>query len=153
MMKNEMTMERQDNEGISIIKRILSATWNSFAWGFISALFIGCLAAGIWTIIPTALLPWGSSELNLIGYVSHCSYAPVSTSILLGASLIGAILIAKKGGRKPVGYTVFGITGTATLAGSIGGLDVSTFIAMGSAVGVAIVLGIFIGILYRRGAD
>ncbi|MFW9933097.1 MAG: hypothetical protein ACFFDR_10615 [Candidatus Thorarchaeota archaeon] len=151
MMKNEMTIEQQNKDSISIVRRILSVTWNSFVWGFLSALVIGCFVSGVWTIIPTSLLPWGSSQLNLIGYVSHCSFAPISTSILFGSALIGLGLMLKKGGKKPIGYTVFGTTGFGTLIGMIGGLDTSTFITMGIGVGVGVVLGILVGLLWKSG--
>ncbi len=148
MMKNELIIKEQNKDNRSIVRRILSSTWNSFVWGFLSALMIGCLAAGIWTILPTAWLPWGASKMNLIGYISHCSYAPISTSILLVSSLIGFFLFYKKGGKNPVGYSVLGITVVGLVAGLIGGFGIATFIGMGIAVGVAIVLGIFIGLRY-----
>ena len=142
-MTTETVLSSERTEEQSFLKRVFRSIGLSFLWGFIAALAIGCLASGIWTFIPTEYLAWGSSKINLVGYLSHCSFTPISTIVLLGTSLIGFALALKMRARNPIGYTVMGITGIATLIGILrGGLDIAMFIGMGTGVGIGIVLAI-----------
>ena len=118
-------------------------------WAFIVAAMVGSLAAAIWTIVPTEMLAWGASTPNLIGYVSHCSFAPISTAVLSAVSLIGMLMRWRiKRGREIAKGVFFGTTG-GLLLGLLGGIDIVMFIGMGAGVGVGVLLGILIG-LFRR---
>lgn len=50
----------------------------------------GTLSAGIITMIPAE-----ASKPNQMGYYSVCAFAPYSTLILLGLSILGFILFVK----------------------------------------------------------
>jgi hypothetical protein len=96
------------------------------------------------------MLEWGAMTPNLIGYISHCSYSPVSTAILLAAASIGALLSYKLKRSKDIGLGVFASTAGGLLIGLLGGVDITMFIGMGAGVGVGIFLGILIGVLRRN---
>ena len=53
------------------------------------------------------MLPWGSSKVNILGYASHCPFAPFSTGILLGLSAFGVFLVNKFELRTVTGYGIF----------------------------------------------
>ena len=132
-------------------KGVLSLVGLTAVWAFISAGVVGALAAAVWTVIPTDLLPWGATSVNLIGYVSHCSYAPVSTLILLStAGILGAIAYKLKRERTS-GTIVFIGTAAGLMVGLLRGIDVTMFIGMGAGVGVGVLLGIVIGLVRREG--
>jgi hypothetical protein len=100
-------------------------------------------------LIPTELLAWGASSLNLLGYVSHCSFAPLSTSILSAVSVTGILMAWKlKRGREIAKGVLIGTAG-GLLLGLLGGIDIVMFIGMGAGIGVGVVLGILIGLLRR----
>ncbi|MFW9845723.1 MAG: hypothetical protein ACFFD6_03160 [Candidatus Thorarchaeota archaeon] len=121
----------------------------ALVWAFIMAATIGSFAAAIWTLIPTEMLEWGATTPNLIGYVSHCPFTPVSTSILLMVSVIGAVLAWKLTRGREIGLGVFIGTGGGLVVGLAGGIDITMFMGMGSGVGIGVALGILIGILRR----
>ena len=142
-MNDLKTSEKQTNS-TNFERNFVSVLKLSVDWGIISALIIGCFAAGIWTLIPTGFLPWGSSEVNLIGYISHCSYAPISSLALIGISLVGVFLATKIKQRNPIGYMMLSVTTLGIIAGAIvNGIDTGMFIVGG----VAIVLGMILGII------
>ncbi|MFW9955606.1 MAG: hypothetical protein ACFFD3_13745, partial [Candidatus Thorarchaeota archaeon] len=110
MMRTETEQkyeEKETKKETSGLRRFFSVLAIAAGWTFLSSLVIGCLSAGIWTVIPTELLAWGSSKVNLIGYVSHCPFVPVSTFSLLGAAGVGILLIVRMPLRNPVGLVVF----------------------------------------------
>ena len=60
-------------------------------WGRVwKATYIISLILAVTTIIPAP-----ASKPNLVGYYSHCSYAPVSTLILLAVALVAYILFRR----------------------------------------------------------
>ncbi|MFW9844406.1 MAG: hypothetical protein ACFFEV_07510, partial [Candidatus Thorarchaeota archaeon] len=92
------------------------------------------------------ILAWGSSHLNLVGYVSHCSYTPISTIILLVMSLIAILLTIPLKSSRRIGAGVFigGIGGL--VLGMLRGIDIVMFIGMGSGIGVGVFLGLLLGV-------
>ena len=145
MMTSELKEKNKDSEDKGVVRSFFTSLMYSVTWGFLSALVVGCLLAGIWTVIPTALLPWGAHEVNLIGYISHCSYAPISTLILVGASVIGIFLSTRIRGRELLGPIVYAATIIGAASGAAVGFDVVMFIYMGIGVGVGILFGILVG--------
>ena len=144
-LENKERQVNTDNFG----RNFVSALKLSVEWGIISALIVGCLAAGIWTLIPTAMLPWGSGEANLIGYISHCSFAPISSLALIVLSLIGVLLATRIEQRNPIGYMVILITVLGVLLGALlNGIDTGMFMFGGTAIIIGVILGIVL--LLRR---
>lgn len=133
----------------SWLKRVLKVIGLTLVWALLSAAVVGFLAAAIWTAIPTEILQWGATEVNLIGYVSHCSYTPISTLILLTAAGIGAVLAYKLKRGRDIGLGVFAGTAGGLVIGLLGGIDVIMYIGMGAGVGIGVVLGLLIG-LFRQ---
>ena len=121
-------------------------------WAFISAGLAGSLAAAIWTVIPTDMLTWGATDVNLMGYVSHCSFAPASTLTLLTVVSVMTIFAYKLKRARTVGTMVFLGTATGLLVGLLGGIDITMFIGMGAGVGVGVVLGLVVGLVRGEGA-
>ncbi len=148
-MKNDNQTEHSVQSGI---RRFLTVLGISFGWTFLTALVIGCLTAGVWTIIPTEFLTWGASKVNLIGYVSHCSFAPVSTLTLLGSAIVGGRLMLRMPMRNPIGIVVFVSAALGTVIGMIRGIDILTFAGMGAGVGVGFVVAVIIGLLQKQEA-
>jgi hypothetical protein len=144
---NTIQLEKQETHQQSGGSGVLRVVGLTIAWAFLSALAIGSLAAAIWTVIPTALLPWGASSMNLLGYVSHCSYTPISTLVLGIASLVGFGLsyIMKKG--RGIGRIVYVGTTGGLLLGLLGGVDVTMFMGMGIGLGIGVFLALTIGIV------
>lgn len=150
---NSIQLEKQgiqETHQTSEVKRIFTVLGLTLVWAFFSALAIGCLAAAIWTAIPTALLPWGASSTNLLGYVSHCSYAPISTFVLSSTSLVGFGRSYKLKSGRAIGKVVYAGTTGGLLLGLLGGIDVVMFIGMGIGVGIGTVLGFIIGIFRQE---
>jgi hypothetical protein len=146
---NTIQLEKQETHQQSGVSRILRVVGLTIGWAFLSALAIGSLAAAIWTAIPTALLPWGASGMNLLGYVSHCSYTPISTLVLGSTSLVGFGRSYKMKSARTIGKIVYlGTTGGLLIA-LLGGVDVTMFIGMGIGLGIAVVLGFIVGIARR----
>lgn len=144
--------EKQENSEarqIGGIKRFFIILGLSLVWAFLSAMIVGSLAAAIWTVIPTSLLSWGSSHVNLLGYVSHCTFAPFSTLILLATAIIGIFIVHRLKRGRIIGLGVFIGTTGGLLIGLIGGIDIIMFMGMGAGVGVGIVLGILAGIIKK----
>ena len=131
----------------SRLKSVLRVVGLTLVWAFLSAGIVGTLAAAVWTVIPTSALPWGATEVNLIGYVSHCSYTPISTMILLlSVGVVSVIVIKLKHGRT-IGLVVFLCTLGGLLIGLLGGIDVTMYIGMGTGVGVGVLLGLIAGLV------
>jgi hypothetical protein len=151
-MQTEMqkVMEVDGNQDtISLVKRFIVTLGLALVWAFIIAAIVGSFAAAIWTVIPTELLAWGASTTNLLGYVSHCSYAPISTAILSIVSMGGVLAGWKlKRGREIAKFVFIGTAG-GLLLGMLGGIDIVMFIGMGVGAGVGVILGIPFG-LFRR---
>jgi hypothetical protein len=129
---------------------ILAILGLALIWAILAAAVVGSLAAAVWTVIPTEMLEWGATTPNLIGYISHCSYSPVSTAILLAAAGIGALLSYKLKRSKDIAFGVFVGTAGGLFSGLLGGVDITMFIGMGAGVGVGVFLGILIGVLKRN---
>jgi len=129
------------------IKRFFIILGLSLVWAFLSAMIVGSLAAAIWTVIPTSLLSWGSNQVNLLGYVSHCTFTPFSTLILLATTIIGIFIVHRLKRGRIIGLGVFIGTTGGLLIGLIGGMDIIMFMGMGIGVGVGIVLGILAGMI------
>jgi hypothetical protein len=121
----------------------------ALVWAFIIAAIVGCAAAALWTAIPTEMLEWGASSPNLLGYVSHCSFVPISTGILTVVSLLGILIAWKLKSGREIASGVFIGTAGGLLVGMLGGFDITIFMGMGAGVGVGVVLGILIGLLRR----
>ena len=146
--ENKGTIEARQPSGL---KRVLQVVALSFVWAFLSAAVVGSLTAAIWTAIPTEMLQWGASEVNLIGYVSHCSLTPISTLILLVIAGIGAVLSYRLKRGRSIGLGVYAGTIGGLMVGLLGGIDVAMFIGMGAGVGVGVLLGLIIGLVRRTG--
>ncbi|MFX1606982.1 MAG: hypothetical protein ACFFDD_13900 [Promethearchaeota archaeon] len=133
------------------IKSLLMFLGVILAWALISAMTVGSFTAAIWTAIPTALLPWGASYENLVGYVSHCPFAPASTLILLFVGILGIFFAYKLKKGRGIGYGVFAGTMGGLLIGLLGGIDIVMFMGMGAGVGVGVFLGLVIGLVGKAG--
>ncbi len=155
MYKTEVIQHEKEEEiearQPSGLKRVLTVVGLTMVWTFISAGFVGALAAAIWTVIPTELLPWGATTVNLIGYVSHCSYAPVSTLILLSIVSVMSIFAYKLKRGRTIGLVVFIGTTAGLLIGLLGGIDITMFVGMGAGVGAGVFLGLVVGLVRRKG--
>lgn len=147
--KREEEIEARQPSGL---KRVLNVVGLTAIWAFISAGFAGALAAAIWTLIPTELLPWGATNVNLIGYVSHCSYAPASTLILLATVGVMSIFGYKLKQGRTIGLIIFTGTTAGLLIGLLGGIDITMFIGMGAGVGIGVFLGLVVGLVRGTGA-
>ncbi|MFW9958783.1 MAG: hypothetical protein ACFFCT_11990 [Candidatus Odinarchaeota archaeon] len=139
--------EYDDARQIGGIKKFFIILGLSLVWAFLSAMVVGSFAAAIWTVIPTSLLSWGADNVNLIGYVSHCSFAPISTLILLTTTVIGIFLVHRLRGSRTIGLSVFLATTGGLFIGLRNGVDIVMFMGMGAGVGVGIVLGIIAGMI------
>ncbi len=137
----ESIAARQD----SALRRIVRVVGLTLLWSFISALIVGSFAAAIWTIIPTELLQWGAGEMNLIGYVSHCSFVPISTLSLVVMGSIGLLFAFKFNRSRRMGMGVFVGTAGGLAIGALGGVDIIMFIGMGAGVGIGTIFGLIIG--------
>ena len=145
-------VSEQRTETRSIIRDFIRILGFAMIWAFIMAAIVGSLAAAIWTIVPTDMLSWGASTPNLIGYISHCSFAPISTAILSAVSLVGILIWWKLKRGREIARGVFIGTAGGLLVGLIGGIDITMFIGMGAGIGIGVVLGILIGLLRRPAA-
>ncbi|MFX0107814.1 MAG: hypothetical protein ACFE7R_06005 [Candidatus Hodarchaeota archaeon] len=130
--------------------RILRVLGLTIIWGLLITAALGCFAAGIWTLIPTELLDWGATSPNLIGYVSHCSYAPMSSLILFSGSIIGSMLKLRMKSSSHIGVGVLVGTLGGMIIGLLDGIGISMFIGMGIGVGLGIILGLLIGLLRNQ---
>ena len=143
--------ERNEARPPSGLKRVLSVIGLSLVWALLAAAIVGSLAAAIWTVIPTEILQWGASEVNLIGYVSHCSYTPISTLILLSTAFVGAAISYKLKHGRTIGLVVFAGTAGGLMIGLLEGIDVTMYIGMGAGIGVGVLLGLVIGLVRKTG--
>ncbi|MFW9925769.1 MAG: hypothetical protein ACFFDM_03265 [Candidatus Thorarchaeota archaeon] len=121
-------------------------------WAFISALIVGCIAAAIWTVIPTELLAWGAGVVNRMGYISHCSFAPFSTMTLLIAAAVGVGLAYRYRSGRRLGKIVFGGTAGGLIVGALIGIDIVMFMGMGAGLGIGFVFGLVVELIlsYRE---
>jgi hypothetical protein len=118
-------------------------------WGMITLLVMESLLAGIWTLIPTSLLPWGAHDSNFIGYVSHCSFAPLSTLMLLGITALGIVMGIRTRNCGAITYTIISIGSLGILLPIFNGISImSLFIEVGAIV-VAIVAGVIAGLVIK----
>ena len=146
-LANESEQATSQQNGATIVGRLLSAMKLSIAWAIITGLAIGCGAAALWTLIPTALLSWDSSDVNLIGYVSHCPFVPVSSLVLVGGLLFGVVLAVRMRGQNSIGLLIPLAGATGTLLGMLGGIGLNMFRFMGAGIGLGVVLVILIGLV------
>ncbi|UCE10977.1 MAG: hypothetical protein JSW61_03340 [Candidatus Thorarchaeota archaeon] len=138
------TQESNHKRGVGHLLRILGY---ALVWAFLISLTVGSFAAAIWTAIPTDLLAWGSTRPNLLGYVSHCSFVPLSTAILSVASVIGLVLTLKlKRARRTGQWVLMGVVGGMAI-GLLGGIDIEMFIGMGAGVGIGVALAIVVEVI------
>ena len=135
----------------SRLRRIIRVIGLSLVWAFLSALIVGSYAAAVWTVVPTELLEWGATKMNLIGYVSHCSFAPISTLTLFGTGSIGVLIAYKLRRRRFIGEWVFVMTLVGLGIGLLFGIDIVMFMGMGAGVGVGTLLGLIVG--FARNSD
>ncbi|MFX1483968.1 MAG: hypothetical protein ACFFCP_12375 [Promethearchaeota archaeon] len=143
-IKNQEISEVHQQSGL---RRLITVMALALVWTFLSALIVGTYAAAIWTVIPTELLQWGAGKMNLIGYVSHCSFVPYSTLILILSGSIGLILALRLKRGRIIGEVVFVATAGGLTIGALRGIDIVMFMGMGAGIGIGIVLGIIIGML------
>jgi hypothetical protein len=146
--EKKRTTEARQPSGL---KRVLQVIGLSVVWSLLSAAVVGALAAAIWTVIPTEMLQWGADYVNLIGYVSHCSYTPISTLILLSISTVGAVISYKLKRGRTIGLMVFAGTAGGLMIGLLSGIDVTMYIGMGVGIGVGVLLGLVIGLVRKTG--
>ncbi|MBD3407520.1 MAG: hypothetical protein GF411_15495 [Candidatus Lokiarchaeota archaeon] len=152
--EEEPTTPRKSKSGKSFLSEFVSSLFATILWAIFVSMMIGSTIAGVWTIIPTELLTWGSSDMNLMGYVSHCNFAPISTGILLACSFIGAILVWKFGDNRQIGLIVTSCIILGIVVGLLRGLSSAIFlgmlIGMGTGVGISIPMGILTGLVWSR---
>ena len=79
----------------NVLKLIGMLTKWVLVWPFLLVMVIGGIGSGVWTLLPTDLVGWGASTPNYLGYVSHCSFTPISSFMLFGMAAIGSVLIYK----------------------------------------------------------
>jgi len=135
------------------LRRFFKTLGLGLVWAFLSALIVGSMAAAIWTVIPTELLAWGAGVMNRMGYISHCSYAPISTSIMLVVAIIGTGLAFRIPRGRYLGRIVFGGTSVGLVLGALIGIDIVMYIGMGIGLGVGLILGLLIELLSKTGRD
>ncbi|MHA2210525.1 MAG: hypothetical protein ACXABV_15310 [Candidatus Thorarchaeota archaeon] len=145
-------VSEQKDEARSTVRDFIRILGLAAIWAFIISAIVGSLAAAIWTIIPTEMLAWGASAPNLMGYVSHCSFAPISTTLLSTVSMVGMLVGWRLRRGREIAKVVFIGTAGGLLLGLAGGIDIAMFIGMGAGIGVGVVLGILIGLFRRRSA-
>jgi len=59
------------------------------------AMIAGNIVSAIYSILPSAVIGWGATETNYLGYISHCSFAPWSTLISVALVAVGVYLFVK----------------------------------------------------------
>ncbi len=153
MKKTKLVTIEKKRDDPATSNRFISVMRTSLKYGILTLLIIDGLLTGVWTMLPTALLPWGASKSNLIGYISHCSFAPVSTLLLLGVSVAGILLLIRIKKLNPIGYTVMAIGILGMVFGIIKGISIQTFMLSSIGIGVGIVAGMIIGLLKKEGAE
>lgn len=84
--------------------------------------------------------------MNLIGYVSHCSFVPISTLTLVGAASIGVLIAYRLRKGRNIGKWVFFMTATGLGIGLMFGMDIVMYMGMGIGVGLGTFLGLVVGI-------
>ena len=123
---------------------------SSFLQGVMSAIILGSLFAGIWTIIPSNILPWGSSKINILGYASHCPFAPFSSLILFGICVYGIKSVNKLGLNTSTGYMIFSFGIIGIFLGIMNsGIGFSMLIYGTIAITIGVVSTVVIGLLWR----
>jgi hypothetical protein len=156
---NEVSSIQVENEKLAVthetsgLRRVVRVVGLAIAWTFTSAMIVGSLAAATWTVIPTDLLAWGAAGLNRMGYVSHCSYAPISTVVLIVVTGIGAGLALRLPSGLHIGRTIFGGTAGGLIFGALMGIDIVMYIGMGIGLGVGLVFGLLFELMSKTSRD
>lgn len=139
-INNENVLENQTENNVIEINPSLFR--QSIKWVFVSCITLWSFAAGIWTLLPTAILPWGASKVNMMGYISHCSFAPVSTIGLFIITIIGLVKAIKIMNKNPLSYIILAAVSIGVLVGMIVNIDTGMFLGafVAAIVGVVITL-------------
>ena len=132
------------NHNLNKRNQLLFSLKKGLAWAGITIHIVGGTVAGIWTLIPTNLLPWGASQMNLIGYISHCSFAPISSLLLFGFALFGVLKARKRIDLKYNGLIVIGFGITGVILGAINTISLNMLILglVGICLGMIFVAGV-----------
>jgi len=77
------------------LKEILNSTKILIYVTLVVGMIAGNLFSAIITILPAEIVGFGSTELSILGYVAHCSFAPWSTIISLVFTGLGIFLLIK----------------------------------------------------------
>ena len=88
-------MEKKGNLGKKIVKNSILLFVAIVYIAFVVALSFGSATAGVFTVLPAEFFGWEVSKPSALGYYSVCSFAPFSTLILFGMSVVGFLLLAK----------------------------------------------------------
>ncbi|MGY5853051.1 MAG: hypothetical protein RTU92_05745 [Candidatus Thorarchaeota archaeon] len=153
MMQSEVqpaTETQNETAPVSGVRRLFRILGFALIWGIIQAATLSSLIAAVWTVIPTDMLTWGADKSNLIGYVSHCSYTPVSTSILMVMFTVGMLITYKMKSRSEVGLRVsLGIL-LGIVVSSVREVSMLTlFVGLGLGVGIGILIAVIFGMARR----
>jgi hypothetical protein len=76
-------------------KEVLRSGLIAFYTTFVVSLILGNLFSAIITILPAEIVGFGSTKMNILGYVAHCSFAPWSTIISLVFVGLGIFLLIR----------------------------------------------------------
>jgi hypothetical protein len=79
----------------NVLKKSIKIFLASLYATIIIAMIAGGISAGIMTLLPPEDFGWSVSNLNYLGYMSICAFAPFSTLMLFAMALIGFILLVK----------------------------------------------------------
>ena len=149
---SQVVFEREKPE--SFLGSFLRVLISTLLWSIALISIMSSLTAAIWTLIPTELLDWGSQRVNIIGYVSHCNYAPISTMILFSISIIFVPFVVRLIGKYGINYGAIAGIIIGLLIGIGSGLGqgrfVAVFVGLGIGVGTGILLGIISGLMRRK---
>ncbi len=150
-------VEYESEKEESFLGSVLRILTSTLLWSMVLTAIASSLIAAVWTLTPTELLDWGSQRANLIGYVSHCNYTPISTMILVGVSIVFLPLMVRLIGKYGLNYGVLTGLAIGLLTGIGSGLSqgrfVNIFIGLGIGVGIGVLLGIVIGLIRRNGGS
>ncbi len=128
MLKTKTNAVSALSDNVKTTNQLLFSLKQGLAWAGIAIHIVGGSAAGIWTLIPTNFLPWGSSKVNLIGYISHCPFVPISTLLLFGFALLGVLKARKRTDIKYNGLIVIGFGVAGVIIGAVNTISTSMLI-------------------------